>query len=62
MPAKAGIQVGRLKTFWIPASAGMTVFSAENSPAPQIFRLSIPYEELWICVKLIFYQALQQCR
>jgi hypothetical protein len=36
IPKKAGIQVDRLKLFRIPASAGMTVYFAENSPKPQI--------------------------
>jgi hypothetical protein len=38
MPANAGIQVGQLKIFWIPAFAGMTVFIAENSPKLQLIR------------------------
>jgi hypothetical protein len=33
---KAGIQVDRLKLFWIPAFAGMTVCFAEYFPTPQL--------------------------
>jgi hypothetical protein len=36
LPAFAGKKVGWLKIFWIPASAGMTVFFAKNSPTHQL--------------------------
>jgi hypothetical protein len=41
MPANAGIQVGQLKIFWIPAFAGMTVFISEkNTSTPQLDRIN----------------------
>jgi four helix bundle protein len=36
MPAKAGIQFAVHRIFWIPAFAGMTVCSSENSPTAQL--------------------------
>jgi hypothetical protein len=43
IPKKAGIQVDRPRLFRILASAGMTVYFAENSPKPQ---LSLTWQQI----------------
>jgi len=37
MPAQAGIQFARHQSFWIPAFAGMTSFTARKSPTAHLF-------------------------